>query len=29
MVAVQDAVNAALAVVRDTVNTAVGGWKIL
>lgn len=29
MVAVEEAVNAALAVVRDTINAAVGGWKIL
>jgi len=29
MVAVEEAVNAALAVVRDTINSALGGWKIV
>ena len=29
ILAVEGAINAALAVVRDTINTALGGWKIL
>ena len=29
MIAVEEAINAALAVVRDTINAALGGWKIL
>lgn len=29
ILAVEAAINAALAVVRDTINTALGGWKIL
>jgi hypothetical protein len=29
ILAVEAAINAALAVVRDTVNSAVGGWKLL
>lgn len=29
ILAVEAAINAALAVVRDTINSAVGGWKIL
>jgi hypothetical protein len=29
ILAVEAAINASLAVVRDTINNAVGGWKIL
>jgi hypothetical protein len=29
ILAVEEAINAALAVVRDTINAALGGWKIL
>jgi hypothetical protein len=29
IIAVESAINAALAVVRDTINSALGGWKLL
>lgn len=29
ILAVEEAINAAMAVVRDTINSALGGWKIL
>jgi hypothetical protein len=29
IIAVEGAINAALDVVRDTINSAVGGWRIL
>jgi hypothetical protein len=29
IIAVEEAINAALAVVRDTINSALGGWKLL
>jgi hypothetical protein len=29
IIAVESAINAALAVVRDTINSALGGWKVL
>jgi hypothetical protein len=29
IIAVEESINAALAAVRDTINSALGGWKLL